>query len=72
MPVRIGLDVAVARLAEADVVEHLVRPLHRVRVGQPGQARRNRRRTTPRSCRECARRFPACIRYGIESSARHA
>ena len=33
----IGLDVAVARLAEADVVEHLVRPLHRVDGGQPGE-----------------------------------
>ena len=27
---RVGLDVAIARLAEADVVEHLVRALHRV------------------------------------------
>ena len=27
---RIGLEVAIARLAEADVVEHLVRALHRV------------------------------------------
>ena len=32
---RIGLDVAVARLAEADVVEHLVRALHRVDRGSP-------------------------------------
>ena len=34
---RIGLDVAVARLAEADVVEDLVRPLHRVDGRQPGE-----------------------------------
>ena len=34
---RVGLDVAVARLAEADVVEHLVRALHRVDRRQPGE-----------------------------------
>ena len=33
----IGLDVAVARLAQAHVVEHLVRALHRVGARQPGQ-----------------------------------
>ena len=34
---RIGFDVAVARLAEADVVEHLVRALHGVGRRQPGE-----------------------------------
>ena len=34
---RVGLDVAVARLAEADVVEDLVRALHRVDRRQPGE-----------------------------------
>ena len=34
---RVGLDVAVARLAEADVVEHLVRALHRVDGRQAGE-----------------------------------
>ena len=34
---RVGLDVAVARLAEADVVEHFVRALHRVNGGQAGK-----------------------------------
>ncbi len=34
---RIRLDVAVTRLAEADVVEHLVGTLHRVDGGQPGK-----------------------------------
>ena len=33
----IGFQVAVAGLAEPDVEEHLVRPLHRVGPGQPGQ-----------------------------------
>ena len=34
---RIRPDVAVARLAEADVVEHFVRTLHGVDGGQPGK-----------------------------------
>ena len=34
---RIGLDVAIARLAEADVVEHLVRALHGVDRRQAGE-----------------------------------
>ena len=59
---RVGLDVAVARLAEADVVEHLVRALHRVGPGQARRAGRSRRRTSRRSCRECGRRSPACSR----------
>ena len=33
----IGFDVAIARLAEADVEEHFVRALHRVDARQPGQ-----------------------------------
>ena len=32
---RVGLEVAIPRLAEADVVEHLVRTLHRVDGGRP-------------------------------------
>src|SRR4029079_4424979 len=32
---RIGVDVAIACLAESDVVEHLVRALHRVGGGEP-------------------------------------
>jgi hypothetical protein len=35
MPGRVGLDVSVARLAEADVVEDFVRALHRVAAGSP-------------------------------------
>ena len=66
---RVGLDVAVARLAEADVVEHLVRALHRVDGRAGRRARRSRRRTTPRSCRECARRSPACSRCARGSRA---
>ena len=66
---RVGLDVAVARLAEADVVEHLVRALHRVDRRQARRAGRSRRRTTRRSCRECARRSPACSRGGRGSRA---
>ena len=34
---RVGFDVAVARLAEADVEEHLVRALHRVDARQAGE-----------------------------------
>ena len=34
---RIGLDVAIARLAEADVEQHFVRALHRVDARQAGQ-----------------------------------
>ena len=34
----VRLDVAVARLAEADVVEHLVRALHRVGARQPASS----------------------------------
>ena len=37
MPGRIGFDVAVARFAKADVVEHFVRALHRVGRRQAGQ-----------------------------------
>jgi hypothetical protein len=33
----VGVHVAVARLAEADVIEDLVRALHRVNGGQPGE-----------------------------------
>ena len=66
---RVGLDVAVARLAEADVVQHLVRALHRVDRAAGRPARRSRRRTTRRSCRECARRSPACSRCGRGSRA---
>ena len=42
---RVRLDVAVARFAEADVVEHLVRALHRVGLRQARELRRSRRRT---------------------------
>ena len=31
---RVRLDIAVARLAEPDVVEHFVRPLHGIGLGQ--------------------------------------
>ena len=34
---RIGFDVAVARFAQADIEEHLVRALHRIDARQPGQ-----------------------------------
>ena len=34
---RVGLEIAVARLAEADVIEHLVGALHRIDVRQAGE-----------------------------------
>ena len=43
---RVRLDVAVARLAEADVEQHLVRALHRVDARQPGELAAVARRTT--------------------------
>ena len=66
---RVGLDVAVARLAEADVVQHFVRALHRVDRRQPGELAAVARRTTRRSCRECARRSRACSRCARGSPA---
>ena len=66
---RVGFEVAVARFAEADVIEHLVRALHGVGRRAGRTAGRSRRRTTPRSCRECASRSPACSRCGRESPA---
>ncbi len=59
---RVGLDVAIARLAEADVEEHLVRALHGVHARQAGQLAAVRDERDGVHARECARRSPACSR----------
>ena len=66
---RVGLDVAVARLAEARrrTAPRARAASRRRAAGRP--ARRSRRRTTRRSCRECARRSPACSRRARGSRA---
>ncbi len=69
MPRGVRLHVSVPRLSKArrSTEPHARAASHR-RPAVP-RARRNRQRTTPPSCLECARRFPACSRRARESRA---
>jgi hypothetical protein len=76
---RVGLDVAVSRFAEADVVEHFMRALHRVGARQPCQLAavrhegdRRHARNVPVGFRHIADAAADLERRGLHIVAEHA